>query len=183
MFNTAYIGNIPKNILESQRVDLEPNLSGMFKVLFRSLTSNMTEDELYTDKSSIASVMLLNDILSRLNITNAVSLIINEKVIFEDLHGIDDDLSEMIEKAEKISIDRLESATIVMESHIYDLHFTYEFTISKESDESVTIIISVNADVEEQGGSDKESFEEEVDCLIDICKDFGIKFKNKKEEA
>ncbi len=176
MFDTKYTGIIPEDVLKKQRVDLEPNMVGMFKVLIRSLTSNMTEDELYTDQSTVASVMLLSDVLSKVNITNAVQLIINEDIIFHDLHNKDHDLPQMVDIIEKAKINKLESAEITMERQFDDLHITYHFSISKKSDNTARIEIKINGTVEEQGGSDSQTFYDEVDVLITKLEDLDINF-------
>jgi hypothetical protein len=176
MFNLECIGNIPKEILEKQRVDLEPTISSMFKVLYRKLTSNPTDDELYTNTSTVASVMLLGEVLSKLNIDNAVLLLVNGNSIFEDLHNKDNDLNIMIDAIENAEIPKLDFAEITMEKHIEDLYIVYEFSILKNSDDSVKLEIKVNGEVEEQGDSDEQSFVYEVDLLISKLGESGIIF-------
>lgn len=176
MFNLECIGNIPKEILEKQRVDLEPTISSMFKVLYRKLTSNPTDDELYTNTSTVASVMLLGEVLSKLNIDNAVLLLVNGNSIFEDLHNKDNDLNIMIDAIENAEILKLDFAEITMEKHIEDLYIVYEFSILKNSDDSVKLEIKVNGEVEEQGDSDEQSFVYEVDLLISKLGESGIIF-------
>ena len=176
MFHTKYIGVIPKEVLQKQRVELEPNISGMFKVFIRSLTTNMSEDEIYTDQSTVASVMLLGKILDDLYITNAVKLSVNGNVVFEDLHDNDHDLPQMIDAIEKAEITKLESAEITMENHIDDMHVIYMFSVLKNEDGSAKIILDMTATVEEQGGSDSQAFYDDVDVLVTKLENANIEF-------
>ncbi|MEA3387378.1 MAG: hypothetical protein U9Q66_03185 [Patescibacteria group bacterium] len=125
-----------------------------------------------------ASVVLLAEVFDESHIKNIVSLTVNNDIVFEDKHDIDNDLPLMLEAIEDLDIDRLDSAVIVMESIVHHDVYTYTVNISKLEDDSVEFSLDVvDPNTENDGDYEEEAFQNEIELLKNNLEKKGIKIK------
>lgn len=175
------VGVIASNILDKIRLELNPedDIKDFFTVLTRKILSNncTTDDEIFSNRCTAASVKTFGDIFKKLGITNAVNLVINYDIIFADLHGEDNDLDKMIESIDKANIPYLNSAEITMEDSHDCIHYLYTILISKNKDNSVNFTVNIVGKSENDSKINKADFNFEIDKFVDELKNLEIDCK------
>ncbi len=162
MFAPKKVGFIPLNILDAVRIDFENvTAKNVFKVIYRSLFTNMSEDELYSDRHSLASLVLLAKALDQAFINNAVKLVVNGKVVFEDKHSKQNDLDEMKEAIDSHKISHFDSAEITMEAEFCEIYYHYILSVHK-NDEGVMVYVTITGKHEVEDPGRKEMFDDHV---------------------